>query len=319
MAFAHGPRGSGGTAPKIAIVAAIVAVLMSLLAVIVVVTRGATGGAGGAAGAAGAADGAAGGAGAGAAGSGAAGVPLPGGKRVAAADVLRLRRDVVVMARDAGQPVGVRVTDEELRRSLDLGPDDVITAISGRAIEREHDLEGVMLAVKRLRASILYVELLREGKPLLVRWQVDGDLQTTRASDPLDLRGSTGGPLGPNPFLPVTPDPLIDTIKKLDDLSYEVPRATIERVFASPATYARVARTLPARRTTGFQVFVIRPGSIVSAIGITNGDTIRAINGNAVASIDEVIELYPLIKDADEWRVDLDRRGKPALLKLSIK
>ena len=310
MDSVHEPRGLGGTAPKVAIVAAIVAVLMSLLAVIVVSTRG---------GAAGAAEG---GASAGAAreGEGAAVVPPPGGKRVAATDVLRLRRDVVVVVRDAGKSLGVRVTDEELRQALDLGPDDVITAISGRPIEREYDLFDVMLAVKRLRAQALYVELLREGKPLLVRWQLDGDLQTARAPDPPDPRGSgTGTSLGPNPFMPVTPDPLVDTIKKLDDLSYEVPRATIERVFASPSAYTRAARTLPARRTTGFQVFLIRPGSIVAAIGLASGDTIRAINGNAVNSIDEVLELYPQIKDAAEWRVDLDRRGKPALLKIAIK
>ncbi|HWO25506.1 MAG TPA: hypothetical protein VNO30_42495 [Kofleriaceae bacterium] len=327
MDSVHGPRGLGGAAPKIAIGAAIAAVLMSLLAVIVVSTRG--GAAGGAAGAGGTREGdasASAGEGAEGEGAGAAVVPPPSGKRIAATDVLRLRRDVVVVVRDAGKALGVRVTDEELRQALDLGPDDVITAISGRAIEREYDLFDVMLAVKRLRAQALYVDLLREGKPLLVRWQLDGDLQTARAPDPADPRGlgsggslGTGGVLGPNPFMPVTPDPLVDTIKKLDDLSYEVPRATIEKVFTSPAAYARVARTLPARRTTGFQVFLIRPGSIVAAIGLSSGDTIRAINGNAVNSIDEVIELYPQIKDAAEWRVDLDRRGKPALLKIAIK
>jgi type II secretory pathway component PulC len=50
-----------------------------------------------------------------------------------------------------------------------------------------------------------------------------------------------------------------------------------------------------------------------------NGDTIRAINGNAVRSIDEAVELYPQIKDAQEWRIDLDRRGRPVLITIAIK
>src|SRR6187402_1614022 len=190
MPDVHGPGGLGGRAPKIAIGAAIAAVLMSLLAVIVVATRGA-GAPAAAAGAGAPGEGAP-----GEAGAGAAAVPPPGARRIAASDVLRLRREIVTLARDAGRPLGVRITDEDARRALDLGPDDVITAISGRAIEREHDVADALLAVKRLRASTVYVELLRDGEPLLVRWQVDGDLQTARApDDPRGLGIGAGGSL----------------------------------------------------------------------------------------------------------------------------
>jgi hypothetical protein len=46
---------------------------------------------------------------------------------------------------------------------------------------------------------------------------------------------------------------------------------------------------------------------------------VRAINGNAVGSVDEVLELLPQIQDAREWRIDLDRRGRPVLLTIAIK
>jgi S1-C subfamily serine protease len=354
----HGTR-SLGTAPKLAIGAAVVALFMSVLAVIVVVTRDGSrdgsredGGtvsappdasSGSASTAAKAGAGA--GAGAGAAKAGADDPALPPARRVAAADVMRLRRDAVALVRDAGRSVGVRVTDEELRKALDLGPDDVITAISGRSIEREFDVFEAIFSVRSLRASTVYVDLLRDGQPVLARWKVDGDLRTARLPDPSGTRGvlgslggglgglgglgggsgtggslgGTGGSLGGNPFLPVPTDPLIDTIKRIDDLHYEVPRSTIQRVLASRSAYAGIARALTARRTTGLQLFGVRPGTLLTAVGIASGDIVRAINANAVTSVDEVIDLLPQIQGDKEWRVDLDRRGKPVLLTIAIK
>jgi S1-C subfamily serine protease len=342
----HATRGLAGTAPKLAIGAAVVALVMSSLAVIVVVSRAGGGTAVAPIAPAGAGSGVPGVAPGSAKADDRAGAPaLPPARRVAATDVVRLRREAVVLVRDASRTTGVRVTDEDLRKALDLGPDDVITAIAGRAIEREFDVLEAIFAVKSLRASTIHVDLLRDGHPVLARWTVDGDLRTARAPSPYDpgsygggagpadpsgifgvlggssgsSAGGTGGSLGPNPFLPATPDPLADTIKRIDDLHYEVPRATLDRVLAARSSYTALARALPSRRTPGVQLFGIRPGSLLAAVGILNGDVLRAINANAVTTADEVLDLLPQIQGDRVWRVDLYRRGKPVLITLTIK
>lgn len=331
MSDLDGRTGLSGAAPKIAIGAAILALATSLIAVIVVTSRSGTSPASALAAEAGSSR------------EAKAGTPppLPRAKRVAAADIVRLRREAVTLAHDAGKVIGVKVVDEDVRKALELDPDDVITALAGRTVERELDLHEAMFALRRLKASSVYVELLRGGHPVLLVWKVDGDLQAaaTRPSDParpggaagvgvLGVLGGGGGGLGTNPYAPSIrdpfapsppPDPLADTIKKLDDLHYEVPRATVERVFSQPSAYARVARTLPSRRTTGIHIYGVRPGTIVAAIGIMNGDTVRAVNGNAITSPDEIGELYAQIKDDKEWRIDLQRRGRPVTLQITIK
>ena len=318
MADVHGRSAFAANAPKIAIGAAVVALLTSLVAVIVVVSRGGGGGTtperapGG--------DGAA---------DGPAAAAVPPEQRVAASDVVKLKRETVTVVRDAGKAIGVKIVDGEVRKALGLEASDVITALSGRAIKRELDVYDAMLGMSQLDASVVYVDLLRGGKPVLLRWQLDGDLRAARRADTLGSLGSRGGlgslggGLGSSPYDPIlggsAPDPLVDSIKKIDDRTYEVPRATVDRVFSSTSTYTRVARTLPSYRAEGFRVFGVRPGTIVSAIGIQSGDAVRAINGHEVNTIEEAIDLYQQIKDAKEWRIDVTRRGRPELITIAIK
>lgn len=314
MTDVHGRSAFAGTAPKIAIGAAVAALLTSVIAVIVVASRG-----GGTAPERTSS------------GTGSADVRAeragPAEQRVAATDVVKLKREAVTVVRDTGKVIGVKVVDGETRRALGLEADDVITALSGRAIKRELDVFDAMLGMSQMDASVVYVDLLRDHTPVLLRWQLDGSLRAARRADTVGALGSrgslSGGLLGSNPYDlaggSTDPDPLVDTIKKLDDRSFEVPRATVDRVFSSTSTYARMARTLPSYRGEGFRVFGVRPGTLVSAIGIQSSDAVRAINGHEVNTIDEAIELYQQIKDAKEWRIDVTRRGRPELITITIK
>lgn len=94
--------------------------------------------------------------------------------RVAAGDVAKLQDLTEIVDR------GARVTDGDLARGLSLTRDDVITAISGRAIGRPQDLRTIVFNASLLNATTLYVELERGGVAELVRWQLDGDLYQAR-------------------------------------------------------------------------------------------------------------------------------------------
>ena len=222
-----------------------------------------------------------------------------------AADVTKLKRDVVEKVEK-----GVRLKDEGLRSALGLEPGDVITAINGRAIKREFDVYDAVLGLSMMDASIVYVEIERETQPLLVRWRVDGDLRSARR-DP--IRRPT--PVTPNPFTQPA-DPLIDTIRKVDDLKYEVPRATVDRFLANPDAYARQARIVPivrSGRQEGYRFYLIAPGSLWATLGLASGDMIRTINGD---NPDQFLEH----KDATELKIVVARRtGIDETLVISIK
>lgn len=240
--------------------------------------------------------------------------------RVTAANVVRLDRDTLEATTDASGVAGVKVTDAELRTDLGLEPADVITAISGRPVKRQFDVYDALLGASTMNATALYVDLIREGRPVLLRWQLDGDLRTARTSSKKS-RTNVFPSLPANPYAPSLPDPLIDTIKKIDDLRYEVPRSTVDAVFANPMAIARGARVVPSMKQgqpNGFKIYAVRPSSFYAAIGLHNGDTIRSINGHPLDSVSAGLDLHDKLKGADSLRIEIERRGRPEVLEITV-
>jgi S1-C subfamily serine protease len=239
--------------------------------------------------------------------------------RVPATEVVRLDRDTLEATTDASGVAGVKVTDAALRTELGLGPSDVITAISGRAVKRQFDVYDALLGASMMQATALYVELIRDGKPALLRWELDGDLRAARTGS----KKSRTGMFPSLPSAPVTrvPDPLVDTIKKIDDTTYEIPRSTIDGVAGNPSAIARGARVVPSMKNgqpNGFKIYAVRPGSFYGALGLRNGDTIQSINGHALDSVSSALDVYDKLKGVDSLRIELERRGRPEVLKITI-
>jgi S1-C subfamily serine protease len=283
--------------PMIAMGFAVVALITAFAAVIVVVRRGATPP------------------------PAAAEAPV-GERRVAATDVVKLHRNGVDLVVEGGQPRGVRVKDPELARTLGLAPGDVITAMSGRPIVREFDVYEAVFNTGMMGATTLYIELIHDKKPTLVRWKLDGDLRSARYS--FDAFGSAPPSVATAAasVVPPDPDPLLDTIEKVDDTHVTVPRAIIDKLLANPMSFATSVRAVPAVKNgkpDGFKLYAIRPSSLFARLGFENGDTINAINGHELTSADKVLETYTKLRTASELAIDLTRRGHNMSLEISIK
>jgi hypothetical protein len=179
-----------------------------------------------------------------------------------------------------------RVTDPALRVALGLDETDVITHVAGHPFSRAWDPSVIG------DATFVYVELVRDGEPRVMRWELAGER--------------------PRPPAPI--DPLVASVEKLDELRYAVPRSTIERVLANPTEYAASARVVAG----GLALHDVRPDSLIAALGFRSGDTVRAINGHALAGID-MLDIYLKIRDARELAIDITRRGTYELITIVIK
>jgi hypothetical protein len=245
--------------------------------------------------------------------------PTQAARQVEVTDLVTLERDSVEPESRNGAVIGVRVLDPDLRHVLGLEVDDVITAMSGRPIRRQFDIHDVIAGASLMNTGALFVELMRGDAPVLVRWDLAGDLRAARRSATRTGR-SLGLPSSTSSVRPVR-DPLIDTITQTDDHHISAPRSTIEQIAASPKLYAQGARLIRGSSVGGgpggVRLFLLRPTSVLYALGLRSMDTIRSVNGITVDDPATVADVYEQVKSAATLRIEIDRRGSVEVIEIT--
>ena len=106
-------------------------------------------------------------------------------------------------------------------------------------------------------------------------------------------------------------------ITKIGEGTYRIKRATFDRIVKDGAMLGRGARIIPSIKNgkpNGFKLYAIRPSSVYAKLGVMNGDTIHALNGNQLTTPDQALDVYDDVIKATTIVVDITRRGKPATL-----
>lgn len=68
----------------------------------------------------------------------------------------------------------------------------------------------------------------------------------------------------------------------------------------------------------GVRVYGIRPGSVLAALGLQNGDTVVRVGDRPVHALDTLLEIYSQSQDVREVDVTIERRGAPTTLRYRI-
>jgi hypothetical protein len=148
--------------------------------------------------------------------------------------------------------------------------------------------------------------------------------------------------VAPTPDVEAPPPPwsdrlvkALETVRKIDDVTYELPRATAKLLLEDP-TALKGARPVPAMKDgkhEGFKLFGIRPSSPFAKLGFTNGDTVMTVQGTQVtydpadaskSTFDAMVKklaagLVDLKSPLAQITVTIVRRGKPVTLTFKVK
>lgn len=182
-------------------------------------------------------------------------------------------------------PDGVVLGDPALATTLGLQPGDAIASLQGVQVREPFELHSAIMDASFARATRWYLEIVRAGHPMLVRYAITGDIAAAIRAQ-VDTLYNTPTPPTPLPQLPTpAPDPLLDTITKVDDDHYQIPKKTLDAILADPSTYARSLRitaSIKNGQPNGVKLYAIRPSSPAAHLGFQNGDTVRAVNGKAL-------------------------------------
>jgi general secretion pathway protein C len=110
-------------------------------------------------------------------------------------------------------------------------------------------------------------------------------------------------------------------IAKKDDTHYTITRKGIDAALGNLASLGRSMRIVPEVKNgkpTGFRVFAIKPGSLLSRVGFHNGDLIQAVNGHDISTPEKALETYAKLRTTGQVHAAILRDGKPIAIDIKI-
>ncbi|AUX44172.1 general secretion pathway protein GspC [Sorangium cellulosum] len=108
------------------------------------------------------------------------------------------------------------------------------------------------------------------------------------------------------------PPEIASKIRKVSDREFIVDRTAIEMILENQGELMRSARIVPAKegdRVVGVRLARVAAGSLLTAVGLRRGDTIRSINGFDLTDPQSALQAYARLRSADHLAVAV-RRGE---------
>ncbi|TYO97566.1 type II secretion system protein C (GspC) [Geothermobacter ehrlichii] len=102
-------------------------------------------------------------------------------------------------------------------------------------------------------------------------------------------------------------------IRRLGDGRWLIPRAEAELARSNIGQLIRQARVEPnlvEGRTEGFIIRMIRPGSLLSRLGLRVGDILHQVNGINLDSPEKALQIMQQLRQARQLDLALERNGK---------
>ncbi len=111
-------------------------------------------------------------------------------------------------------------------------------------------------------------------------------------------------------------------IENLGQNRWLIPIQVAENARTNMGGLLRQAQAVPyleGGQTTGFQIRMIQPGSLIAQLGLKKGDILREINGLPLNSPEKALQIFGQIRQAKQVSIGLERRGKAMTFAYEIK
>ena len=80
----------------------------------------------------------------------------------------------------------------------------------------------------------------------------------------------------------------------------------------------RIRPFMEGKQPAGFLVSNIKPGSLFSKMGLRNGDVIQGVNGEAITTPDQAVELYESLMEGGEIALEIKRGRRQQNLRYEV-
>lgn len=212
--------------------------------------------------------------------------------------------------------IGTVVLPGELEQSL--------AAIVGTDMKAGLHRGGTEVEGSRIRAiqSDSVILQTSTGFCRLVMFEVDGAPKPVRppiATKKQESRPKRRPAIDRNAGLSDTE--ISDGIEKINDTNYNVSRAMLNKVLDNAGRLIGIAAVSPkveGGRSAGMEIRGIRSNTLLTKLGIENGDILESVNGQSLTSTDAALGAYTTLRTADKFDLSLRRGGKSVVINYNL-
>ena len=111
-------------------------------------------------------------------------------------------------------------------------------------------------------------------------------------------------------------------IAKVGPNEYVIERSAVDRILEAQAELKnpRIVQEKEGDRVVGVRVYGVKSGSVLSMLGIENGDRLETLNGFEISNPEKMLEAYARVRSgADKLTIHLTRNGKPINVDYTIR
>jgi general secretion pathway protein C len=114
---------------------------------------------------------------------------------------------------------------------------------------------------------------------------------------------------------------MAEGIEKVNDTNYNLSRSMLNKVLDNAGKIIGIAAVAPKMedgQSVGMEIRGIRPGTLLTKLGIQNGDILESVNGQSLSSPDAALGAYTTLRTADKFTLSIRRDGQSMMVNYSL-
>lgn len=114
----------------------------------------------------------------------------------------------------------------------------------------------------------------------------------------------------------LTSEEISEGIEKVNDTNYNLSRTMLNKVLDNAGRLIGIAAVSPkveGGRSIGMEIRGIRANTLLTKLGIQNGDILESVNGQSLTSTDAALGAYTTLRTADKFNLSI-RRGSQSMI-----
>jgi general secretion pathway protein C len=119
----------------------------------------------------------------------------------------------------------------------------------------------------------------------------------------------------------LTDSEMSEGIDRVNDRNYNLSRSMLNKVLDNAGKIigiAAVAPKLENGESIGMEIRGIRPDTLLTKIGIQNGDILESINGQSLSNPDAALGAYTTLRTADKFTLSVRRDGQSMMINYNL-